>query len=145
LRGIVKTDLPTLYEYEHDPEATAMAAFSAREWERFQTHWERVWNNPKAVARAIMWEGQVAGNIGAWEQDGKWLVGYWIGREFWGKGVATAALRAMLEEVTERPIWAHVVAHNKGSQRVLEKCGFVVAGQEMGEDGVVEVLYRLDL
>ena len=121
-----------------------MAAFPAREWEDFRAHWERVLKDPSVVARAILWEGRVAGNIGCWSQDDKRLVSYWIGREYWGMGMATGALRALLDEVKERPLWAYVAAHNAGSRRVLEKCGFEVVGQEQGEDGVVEVLYRCD-
>jgi len=72
-------------------------------------------------------------------------VGYWIGREHWGRGVATAALAAFVAEVTERPLFAHVVNSNAGSIRVLEKCGFRRTGDPtVAADGVVELLYRLD-
>ena len=40
------------------------------------------------------------GNIGCWEQEGRRPVGYWIGREFWGKGLATRALQELTGEVT---------------------------------------------
>ncbi|MFN8426694.1 MAG: GNAT family N-acetyltransferase [Anaerolineales bacterium] len=30
-----------------------------------------------------------AGSIGSWDMEGKREVGYWIGKEFWGKGIAT--------------------------------------------------------
>ena len=42
------------------------------------------------------------------DRDGKRLVGYWIGREFWGKGLATKALAELLAEVTARPLHAYV-------------------------------------
>jgi RimJ/RimL family protein N-acetyltransferase len=64
------------------------------------------------------------GNIGCWEQDGQRLVGYWLGREFWGRGLATAALAELAAEISERPLHAWVVSSNVGSIRVLEKCGF---------------------
>jgi RimJ/RimL family protein N-acetyltransferase len=74
-------------------------------------------------------------------------VSYWIGREFWGRGVATAALAALVAEVKERPLHALVAEHNVGSIRVLEKCGFVLSPEHdpsiPGEDGVREVLYAL--
>ena len=78
----------------------------------------------RAHKQTILVDGQVAGNIGSWPQDGVRLVGYWIGKEYWGKGVATRALAAFLHLVTERPLHAHVAKHNVGSIRVLEKCGF---------------------
>ena len=66
-------------------------------------------------------------------------MGYWIGREYWGRGVATAALRSLLEVIPERPLHPLVAAGNAGSIRVLEKCGFVRDGED--EEGFV---FRLD-
>jgi RimJ/RimL family protein N-acetyltransferase len=83
----------------------------------------------------------------SWEQSGDTLVGYWIGREYWGRGVASRALALFLLEVDERPLHAHVAAHNAGSIRVLEKCGFrIVREQTIEESGVRidEVIFRLD-
>ena len=57
-------------------------------------------------------------------------VGYWIGREFWGKGIATQALTQYLEVEKIRPLSAHVAKHNVGSKRVLEKNGFKVIGED---------------
>jgi len=74
-------------------------------------------------------------------------VSYWIGREFWGRGVATAALAALVAEIKERPLHAFVPEHNVGSIRVLEKCEFVPSPEHdpsiPGEDGVCEVLDAL--
>jgi RimJ/RimL family protein N-acetyltransferase len=64
------------------------------------------------------------------ERDGKREVGYWLGRAYWGRGIATAALAAVLREVSERPLYAYVVRSNVGSIRVLEKCGFTTIGSE---------------
>ena len=85
-------------------------------------------------ANPILVNGQVAGNIGSWPQDGVRLVGYWLGKEHWGKGVATRALIEFLHLVTERPLYAHVAKHNAGSIRVLEKCGFCMEREESVED-----------
>jgi RimJ/RimL family protein N-acetyltransferase len=52
--------------------------------------------------------------------------GYWLGREFWGKGIATEALSQFFGVVKTRPLFAHVAKHNIASRRVLEKCGFMV-------------------
>jgi RimJ/RimL family protein N-acetyltransferase len=76
-------------------------------------------------------------------RDGERQVGYWIARDRWGRGIATAALTALLEQVTERPLCARVAAHNRGSLRVLEKCGFRLVGEERQEHVAVCVL-RLD-
>jgi RimJ/RimL family protein N-acetyltransferase len=72
-------------------------------------------------------------------------VGYWIGREFWGRGVASEALRQFVAEIEERPLYAYVAVTNVASARVLEKAGFIGANEnEAGSDGVVERLYTLD-
>ena len=71
-----------------------------------------------------MAEGQVAGHIACYPQEGELEVTYWLGREFWGRGLATQALNRMLHLVIGRPIFARVATDNIGSIRVLQKCGF---------------------
>ena len=82
------------------------------------------------ILKTIVFDGQVAGNIVSWEGSGEWEVGYWIGKEYWGKGIATKALLLFLDLVQTRPLYAHVAKHNIGSLRVLEKCGFTVIGED---------------
>ena len=130
LRNIEPNDLPIFYEQQLDADATRMAAFPARDRAAFDAHWAKILGNPALVKQTILVDGQVAGNIGSWPQDGVRLVGYWIGKEHWGKGVATRALAAFLHLVTERPLYAHVAKHNVGSIRVLEKCGFALEREE---------------
>src|SRR4051794_4109439 len=101
-----------------------MAVFPARDREAFDAHWRRLLADDSLVKRTIVDAGAVAGNIGCWEQDGRLLVGYWLGREFWGRGLATAALAELVEELPMRPLHAWVARSNLGSIRVLEKCGF---------------------
>jgi RimJ/RimL family protein N-acetyltransferase len=141
LRDVREDDLDVLFEQQRDPEAAAMALFPAREREAFDAHWRRVLADDSAFVRVIESEGEVAGNIGSWEQDGRQLVGYWLGSEFWGRGLATAALAELAEELDTRPLHAWVAAGNVGSIRVLEKCGFVRAGERITD--VEEYLYEL--
>ena len=134
LRNIEPDDLPIFYEHQLDADATRMAAFPSRDRAAFDAHWAtNILGNPTAINRTIVADGQVAGNIGSWLQDGVRLVGYWVGKEHWGKGVATRALATFLHVVTERPLHAHVAKHNVGSIRVLEKCGFSVEREESSE------------
>ncbi|HET9767858.1 MAG TPA: GNAT family N-acetyltransferase [Thermoanaerobaculia bacterium] len=127
----VTTDhLPVLFEQQLDPEAARMAAFPARDREAFLAHWTKILADASLVKKAILFEGRLAGHIGAFALHGETLVGYWLGREFWGKGIATRALAALLPLVAARPLFAHVAKHNVGSIRVLEKCGFTVAREE---------------
>jgi RimJ/RimL family protein N-acetyltransferase len=146
LRDIEPSDLPTFYQQQLDADATRMAAFPARDRAAFDAHWAtNILGNPAAINQTIVVDGQVAGNIGSWPQNGVRLVGYWIGKEYWGQGVATRALTTFLHLVTERPLHAHVAKHNVGSIRVLQKCGFSVEREESGEvagEGVTELVLR---
>ncbi len=130
LRDIEPDDLPIFYEQQLDADATRMAAFPARDRAAFDAHWAKILGNPAMVKQTILVDGQVAGNLGTWPQDAVRLVGYWIGKEHWGKGVATRALAAFLHLVPERPLHAHVAKHNVGSIRILEKCGFSLEREE---------------
>ena len=133
LREVVAADLPTLYAQQQDPEANAMAAFPARDHDAFIAHWIKILADDTLIKYTITLDGVIAGNIVAFEREGKTEVGYWIGREYWGRGVATEALKQFLRIVTTRPLYAGVVKHNVGSLRVLEKCGFEVVDDSAGD------------
>jgi RimJ/RimL family protein N-acetyltransferase len=141
LRDVIETDLPVFFEHQRDPEATAMADFPARDREAFDAHWRRLLADDSLIKKTIVYEGEVAGSIGCWEQEGRRLVGYWIGQEFWSKGLATRALQELTGEVTQRPLHAWVATSNIASIRVLAKCGFVRVGSQ--EDDVEELLFEL--
>ncbi|MGH2562487.1 MAG: GNAT family N-acetyltransferase [Thermomicrobiales bacterium] len=123
-------DLPIFFEYQRDPEATQMAAFPARNRDAHMAHWTKILADETVITRTILVDGRVAGNIVSFEQDGVREVGYWIGRDYWGQGIATKALAAFLDVVTTRPLYAHVAKHNVASRRVLEKCGFTITGED---------------
>jgi RimJ/RimL family protein N-acetyltransferase len=142
LRDVRADDLDAFFEHQREPEANEMAIFPARDREAFDAHWGRVLADDSVIKKTIIHQGEVAGNIGSWQQDGMRLVGYWIGRDFWGKGVATRALSEFVAEVHERPLHAWVATTNVGSIRVLEKCGFVQVGSRTTD--VEELLYQLD-
>ncbi len=130
IRVVAESDLPVLYKQQLDPEAIAMAAFPARDREAFYAHSRKIMANESVTFKAIIYDGQLAGSIVSWEMDGHREVGYWLGKEFWGKGVATQAVSEYVKLVTTRPLFAHVAKHNIGSKRVLEKCGFEVIGED---------------
>ena len=129
LREVQESDLLIFFEQQRDPLANQMAAFPVRDWDAFMAHWAKIMKDESVILRTILFEGQVAGNVLSFEMDGKREVGYWLGREFWGKGIATVALSLFLERVKIRPLFAYVAKHNIASQRVLEKCGFVMSGE----------------
>jgi RimJ/RimL family protein N-acetyltransferase len=133
LRDVLESDLPIFFEQQLDPLATQMAAFPSRERDAFMAHWAKILGDPSVITKTILLDGQVAGNIVSFEQMGQTEVGYWLGRQHWGKGIATQALAAFLGHVAARPLYAYVARHNVGSIRVLEKCGFMRCGEEHEE------------
>ncbi len=136
LRDVIEEDLVIFYDHQADPEANQMAAFAAREWEPFLAHWTKILSNPDIDKKTILYEGQVAGNVVAFEMSGVREVGYWIGKAYWGKGIATQALAQFLKIVLVRPLFAYVANHNFASRRVLEKCGFTFLRRQ-GEETIL--------
>jgi RimJ/RimL family protein N-acetyltransferase len=135
LRAVEDGDLPVFFIHQLDPEAIRLAAFPSRDRVTFMAHWAKIRATPQeTITRTILCHGQVAGNIGSWVQAGQREVSYWLGREFWGRGIASAALALLLVEVKTRPLHAHVVKHNVASIRVLQKCGFLITGSEKYRD-----------
>ena len=143
LRQVREADLPFFFEHQRDPEATRMAAFPGRDRVAFDAHWARILADETVFARAIEVGGDVAGNVVSFEAEGERDVGYWIGRQHWGSGIASAALSAFLTEVEERPLFARVAKHNLASIRVLEKCGFTPIRRETAPDGIEELVFEL--
>jgi RimJ/RimL family protein N-acetyltransferase len=147
LRDVTEDDLAILFEQQREPDANRMAAFAARDRDAFWAHWRtNVLGGATTRAKAIVVDGEVAGYVSSWAQDGKRLVAYWLGKAYWGRGIATAALAEFLaHHEPTRPLFADVVLHNVGSIRVLEKCGFRRLGDAVTvADGIAELSMRLD-
>jgi len=150
---VESSDLETFYEHQLDPEAIRMAAFvceDPKDKVAFDAHWDKILNSSQITKRTIVAEGQVAGHISCYPHGENIEVTYWLGREFWGRGLATQALNRMLHLVVDRPIFARAATDNIGSIRVLQKCGFKIIGKNKdfangrGED-TEEYILRLDL
>ena len=135
LRNVVDSDLPTIFDQQRDPVANHMAGFTRddpSDREAFMNHWAKILNDEKVTLRTILVAGQVAGHIARFERSGIPEVTYWIGRQYWGRGVASTALTLFLDHNTERPLYARAAKDNLASIRVLEKSGFVLSGQDKG-------------
>ncbi|MFE5142183.1 GNAT family N-acetyltransferase [Streptomyces fagopyri] len=135
LRPVHDSDLPVFYRQLNDPESLRTAAFTPRDpadREAFDAHWKRVRASSGALSRAVLADGDVVGSAAVYGEPGEREVTYWIDRAHWGRGIATAALRDLLAEVPERPLYARAAADNAGSLRVLEKCGFRITARSRG-------------
>src|SRR5512137_1873329 len=88
VRAVRESDLEAFFEHQRDPVANAMAAFPARERDAFMAHWHKILLDDASVIRTVLWDGEVAGNVLSFMRGDTREVGYWIGREYWGRGIA---------------------------------------------------------
>lgn len=135
LRDVRDSDLPTFWEHLSDPAAQHVAAVTRQyhyDKGHFDSHWARIRANPEVLMRTVIADDEVVGHASVYGPPDEREVTYWIGKEHWGRGIATAALRALIELDRTRPLFAHAAADNAGSIRTLEKCGFVITGHGTG-------------
>jgi RimJ/RimL family protein N-acetyltransferase len=136
LREVADGDLPIFFVQQMDPTANHMAAFTAKDptdREAFTAHWNRILADATVIIKTILFDGQVAGSVLSYEEGGKPEVSYWIGKDYWGRGIATLALAEFLAHGNKtRPIYARVAKDNLGSRRVLQKCGFTIIDEARG-------------
>jgi RimJ/RimL family protein N-acetyltransferase len=152
LRPLEDGDLDAIYQQVTDPESVRMAAFTAADQtdrSAFLDRMSRLRADTSVSHRVIEVDGGVAGTIGSFRIDDQLEVTYWIDRAQWGKGVASAALRIVLAETAERPVYARAASDNVGSLRVLEKAGFRRIGVDRGfaagrGEEIEETILRLD-
>lgn len=152
IRDVIESDFPIFYAQQSDPESRRMAAFTGEEQPdqaAFIERWKAIVSRDTNIMMTITYNGHVAGNLMCYLLEGEREVGYWIGKSYWGKGIATRALKLFLEQFTERPLFARAAKDNAASLRVLEKCGFIPYAEERsyanarGEE-IEEVLLRLE-
>ena len=152
LRPVQESDIAIFHAQEGDAQARWMAAFTAAEPPdpaAFAARMARLLADPSIVMQTILADGQVAGSIARYVKDGAPEVTYGLGREYWDRGIATRSLALFLTQAQERPLFARAAADNIGSLRVLQKCGFVIYGEENGfaaarAQEIREYMLRLD-
>ncbi len=137
LRPARPEDLDAFFEQQLDPEAQHMAAFTrpVDDREAFRTQWEPRLNSDQNIVRTIWFEGEIAGYMLSYDnaEDERTEVAYWLGKNYWGRGIAARALRAFIEaEFPAQTLYARAAKDNVRSLRVLEKCGFTTAGEQTG-------------
>ncbi|HSR68623.1 MAG TPA: GNAT family N-acetyltransferase [Acidobacteriota bacterium] len=152
LREIDEDDLPVFFLQQRDPDARHMAAFvpkSPHDEEAFMKRWKKILADDSVIKRTIDVDGEVIGMISCFEREGTPEVTYWLGKEHWGKGFATRALKLLLDLVPKRPLYARTAKDNRASVRVLEKGGFSLAGEEKAfanarDKEIDEWIYKLE-
>ena len=152
LREIEDRDLAVLFEHSRDPDAIRMAAFTSPEADdrtKFDRRWARLRSDSSTTNRVIEIDSRVVGHIASFDLEGQREVTYWIGREDWGRGIATRALQEFLQLEATRPLYGRAASDNAASIRVLTKCGFLLVGEGRGfaygrGEETDEVVLRLD-
>ena len=152
--------------------AGALAYRDDQEFARFLSHIPQPFTRPDAEAfvrlnMAVRWDnsptfavvldGRVIGTVNLEVNPGTRaaMLGYAIGRAWWGRGIATEAARAAMAWAIEAfalaRIWASTDVRHVRSQRVLEKLGMkresIQVGHHVGRNGelIDEVVYGLDV
>lgn len=151
LRHTVVADLQLFFIFQLDKEANYLAAFTAKDQTdeaAYLQKFTKLLEDPTINMRTILADNIVAGSIAKYETEGEAEITYWIDKQFWGKGIATKALKHFLNIETTRPIFGRTAFDNIGSQRVLEKCGFVKTGTDKGfanarQAEIEEFIYKL--
>ena len=152
LRKTVVDDLELLFKFQLDKEAINLAAFTSKDptdKSAYLIKYTKLLSDPTVNNQTIIIDNIIVGSIARFEIDGQAEVTYWIDKKFWGKGIATKALKYLLTIENTRPILGRVAFDNYGSQKVLEKCGFVKIGKDKGfanarQTEIEEFIYRLE-
>lgn len=146
-----KDDLNAFFQFQLDKEANYLAAFTAKDSNDKTTYIEKYTKfltDPTINMRTIKVNNVIAGSIAKFVMENEAEITYWIDKKFWGQGIATAALTDFLKIERTRPIRARTAFDNYGSQKFLEKCGFVKTGTDKGfanarQAEIEEYIYKL--
>ena len=151
LRPTEVSDLEILFHFQLDEEAIYLAAFTPKDPSDKKAYIEKYskhLNDPTINRQTILVDGKIVGSVAKFIIEGDTEITYWVDKNFWGKGIATAALKYLLDIEKTRPVFGRVAFDNFGSQKVLEKCGFVKVGSDKGfanarQAEIEEFIYKL--
>ena len=152
LRPTTPSDLETLFQFQLDKEGGYLAAFMPSDHTDkaayIQKHTQLL-DNPSVNNQTILLDETIVGSIAKFEIQGDAELTYWIDRAYWGQGIASKALATFLTLEPTRPLYGRVAFDNMGSQKVLEKCGFIKVGTDKGFANargmeIEELIFRLD-
>ena len=152
IRPTEKADLDTFFEFQLDKEGAYLAAFMPKDptdKTAYLTKFTKLLSDPTVNNQTILIDNIIVGSVAKFVMEGNAEITYWLDKKFWGQGVATIALKNLLDIETTRPIFGRVAFDNFGSQKVLEKCGFVKIGSDKGfanarQTEIEEFIYKLD-
>ena len=146
-----KDDLNAFFQFQLDKEANYLAAFTSKDPNDKSAYIEKYTKfltDPTINMQTIIVNDLIAGSVAKFVMGNEPEITYWIDRKLWGQGIATTALKEFLKIEKIRPIYGRVAFDNYGSQKVLEKCGFVKIGTDKGfanarQKEIEEYIYNL--
>ena len=151
LRPTIISDLESLFTFQLDEEANYLAAFTSSDptvKSDYISKYSKLINDPTVNNQTILVDKSIVGSIAKFILAGDAEITYWIDKNFWGKGIATTALKILLTLENARPLFGRVAFDNYGSQKVLLNCGFVKIGSDNGfanarQTVIEEYIYKL--
>lgn len=151
LTETAKDDLNAFFQFQLDKEANYLAAFTSKDPNDKTAYLEKytkLLTDPTVNMRTIKVNNVIAGSVSKFVMENDAEITYWIDRNFWGQGIGSTALKEFLSIEQTRPIYGRVAFDNYGSQKVLEKCGFVRIGKDKGfanarQTEIEEYIYKL--
>ena len=151
LRPTEIADLDILFQFQTDKEGGYLAAFMSKDptdKSAYITKYTKLLADPTINNQTILMDNKIVGSVAKFVMEGDPEITYWIDRKYWGQGIATKALSQLLAIETTRPIFGRVAFDNFGSQKVLEKCGFIKIGTDRGfanarQMEIEEFIYKL--
>jgi RimJ/RimL family protein N-acetyltransferase len=147
----IPDDLNSFFQFQLNKEANFLAAFTPKDptdKKAYIEKYSRFLTDPTINMQTIKVNEVIVGSIAKFVIEEEAEITYWIDRNFWGQGIATRALSEFLKIEKIRPIYGRVAFDNYGSQKVLEKCGFVKTGTDKGfanarQKEIEEFIYKL--
>lgn len=147
LRPWTEKDAPALFAIAKDPEVGPMGGWQPHKSEGQSKDIIRTVLKKKDNFAITLKDGTLIGCAGflygddanddLFDDEGE--LGYWLGRNYWGRGYATEAAQALLRYgFTKRDLSRIIATHyaeNTASRHVLDKCGFMF---EYEEDDVLQ-------
>lgn len=148
LRKIIKSDAVSIHQNGKDKEVSTAVPlptpYTLKHASDYIVLTDNFWKDKKEAQFGIEDKnnGKIIGMIGLMHLDFKFKkaeVGYWLGKKYWGQGLAKEALLLILEyafkDLKLNRVYAKVYSRNIPSQKLLEKYNFKLEGR-LREDGL---------
>ena len=135
-----ETDIADMYQQIHTSQDSLVELgwLIKTDWERFCRHYQGIIFQKKLQIFAVRVDGAYAGSVEVDDRGDHYQIGYWLGTTYCGQGIATEAVRSVINQLDTRPVLADTLIQNRASWRVLEHLGF-----ELERNNETHRFYRL--